>query len=269
MLEGINAVTTFDGTAYVLTSSQHTQLLTSGALGCATCHMAAVPTSGPGAGKVGGHTFNIVDRDSGFENVDNTCNAAGCHSGLTTLNRTANGDYDGDGTIEGVRTETLGLLDLLKNALYAAGASRLLVNGNTGLPTTEPEICTGPGTPLACCTGVRTGPTCTDPDAHGENPYWATSRCSAGARVGLPCRGTGVGTAPFDCPGGSCTATVPSGELVTVEDAIWNWEFVDNSGDLGVKNTGYAIGLLQIAYKGVTNTAVPGPITAYRYSPAP
>jgi hypothetical protein len=60
---------------------------------------------------------------------------------------------------------------------------------------------------------------------------------------------------------------VPALELPTVEDAIWNWEYVDNSGDLGVKNTGYAIGLLQIAYQGVTNTPVPN--AAYRYDPAP
>ena len=28
-------------------------------------------------------------------------------------------------------------------------------------------------------------------------------------------------------------------------NAIWNWEYVDNSADLGVKNTGYAVGLLR------------------------
>jgi hypothetical protein len=218
--------------------------------------MAPVPTSGLGAGKVGGHTFNIVDRDSGFENVANSCNAAGCHTGLTTINRPANGNYDGNGAIEGVRTETLNLLILLKDALNAAGAFRLLLDPVTGLPTADP-----PG-------GLS-------PDGAPSYPYWTTRKCSGGTRDGLACSGTGAGTAPFNCPGGgACNSSVPAGELVTVEDAIWNWEFVDKSEDLGVKNTGYAIGLLQIAYKGVTNSAVPGlplpaPPVAYRYSPAP
>ncbi|MBI4716983.1 MAG: SMP-30/gluconolactonase/LRE family protein [Planctomycetes bacterium] len=274
MLEGINAVLTFPtgpgAVTYAVSNSNHT---TNAGIFCTTCHMAPGPSSGPGAGKVGGHTFNLkvhdpADPDYGFENVDNTCNSAGCHTGVTSINRTAYGDYDGDGTIEGVQDETRGLLARLKDALYGAGASRLLVNGVTGAATTEPEICTAAGVPLACCTGVRTGPTCVDPDAEPANPYWTTTRCTGGTRAGLPCR-TGTGTAPFDCPGGgTCTAAVPSGNtLATVEDGIWNWEYVDNSGDLGVKNTGYAIGILQIAYKGVTGVAVPG--AAYRYSPAP
>jgi hypothetical protein len=248
MLEGINGVTTFDGTTYALTNSNHT---TNAGVNCTICHMAPGPTSGPGVGLVGGHTFRLKDHASGFENVANTCATAACHPGLTTINRTANGDYDGDGSgvlpvpPEGVQDETQGLMELVKDALYTAGASRLLLNATTRLPTTE-----------------------ADPEAEPTNPYWTTSKCSGGSRDGLPCRGTGVGTVPFTCPdGGACNSTVPAGELVTVEDAIWNWEFVDNSGDLGVKNTGYAIGLLQIAYKGVTNNPIPN--AQYRYDPAP
>jgi len=293
MLEGINAVTVFPtGTGaitYVLSNSNHS---TNAGLNCTTCHMAPGPTSGPEVGKVGGHSFRLVDHETGFENVS-VCNAAGCHTGLTTINRTANGDYDGDGTVEGVQDETNGLFALLKDAIYGAGASRLLLNGITGLPTTEPEICTGASTPLACCTGVRTGPTCTDPDATPTNPYWTLSRCVGGTSAGLPCSGTGAGTAPFNCPSGACTVLVPTGNRTsTIINAIWNWEFVDNSGDRGIKNTGYAVGLLQIAYKGVTGNAVArlsgctgagtpwacctgvgtgscSAITAYRYSPAP
>lgn len=246
MLEGINAVTTFDGIAYNLISSQHTQLLNGGSLGCASCHMGAGPTSGPAVGKVGGHTFKIVDNDSGYENVDTTCNSAACHEGVTTINVTANGNYDGIGGIQGIQTETAGLLNLLKTALYNIGASRLLLDPDTGLPTDE-----------------------SNPHAEPANPYWTTRKCVGGTRNGLYCNGTtGAGTAPFDCTGGgTCSLSVPSGDVVTVEDAIWNWEYVENSGDLGVKNTGYAIGLLQIAYKGVTNTAVPS--AQYRYTPAP
>lgn len=227
MLEGINGVTLFDGTNYGLTNSNH---VTNAGIDCTVCHMAPGPSTGPGVGLVGGHTFRVKDHDTGFENVGNTCATSACHPGLTTINRTANGDYDGDGTTEGVQDETRGLLDLLEAALNAAGANRLFD------PVTEQP----------------------------SNPYWATSLCVGGSRDGEPCTGT---TAPFNCPGGTCTASVLPTELATVEDAIWNWEYVDNSGDFGVKNTGYAIGLLQIAYKGVTNNPVPG--AAYRYSPAP
>jgi hypothetical protein len=40
---------------------------------------------------------------------------AGCHAQgqFTTFNRTAYGDYDGDGTIEGIQDEVQGLLDIL------------------------------------------------------------------------------------------------------------------------------------------------------------
>jgi len=264
MLEGINGVTTFPSgegaVAYSLTNSNHS---TNTSVDCTTCHMAGVPTSGPEAGKVGGHTFNLKVHDPddeafGFENVANACSAVACHPGLTTFNRPADanpagGDYDGDGTIEGVQDETGGMLGLLKDALYVAGASRVLVSSETGLPTTE-----------------------TDPNAAPTYPYWTLRRCSGGSRDGLACNGTGAGNAPFNCPGGgACNAAVPAGDpTATVVNAIWNWEYVDNSGDLGVKNTGYAIGLLQIAYKGVAGSAVPqlpppAPLVAYRYTPAP
>jgi predicted CXXCH cytochrome family protein len=201
---------------------------TNAGIDCTVCHMAPGPTVGPEVGMVGGHTFRLKNHDTGYENVGNTCATAACHPGATTINLPANGDYDGDSVTEGVQNETQGLLNLLEVALNTAGAYRLL-----------------------------------DETGHGVNPYWATKTCAGGTRAGLVC----TGTAPFDCPGGSCTNSVPAGELATVEDGIWNWQYVENSGDLGVKNTGYAIGLLQIAYKGVTNNPVPN--AAHRYSPAP
>lgn len=240
MLEGINGISAFDGTTYSVSSSNHT---TNAGVDCTVCHMAPGPSSGPEMGMVGGHTFKIKNHDTGFENVATTCGTSACHPGLTTINRIANGDYDGDAVTEGVQDETRGLLTLLENALGTAGAFRTLLDPNTGLPTTDPN-----GTPAY--------------------PYWTTKACSGGSRNGLACSGTGAGTAPFNCPdGGACNTSVATLELATVEDAIWNWEYVDNSGDFGVKNTGYAVGLLQVAYKGVTNNPVPG--AAYRYSPAP
>jgi hypothetical protein len=67
--------------------------------GCVTCHY----DSGHALGK---HDF-----------LPNTQTCAGCHPGLTTFDRTARGDYDGDGALEGIQTEVSGLLDILKAAL--------------------------------------------------------------------------------------------------------------------------------------------------------
>jgi hypothetical protein len=110
-----------------LGNSAHTALTS-----CVDCHMAATPGVSahdgilePGEDKVGGHTFAVKfveegDEDNGFENVVNAC--VSCHDGLDVLNRTANGDFDGNGTIEGVQDETRGLLTILQAALVSFGA---------------------------------------------------------------------------------------------------------------------------------------------------
>ncbi len=124
-LQGINGIA-FGNT---LQNSPHKTLAS-----CTDCHMAPSPAAGqPGAGKVGGHSFNMKvthagDPDLGFENVQNACNTAACHGGtepLEDFNRTAFGDYDGDGTIEGVEDETQGLLDLVLAQIQAKGAVQL------------------------------------------------------------------------------------------------------------------------------------------------
>ncbi|MBU0617135.1 MAG: hypothetical protein KKI02_05415, partial [Planctomycetes bacterium] len=161
---------------------------------CANCHMAASPAEGqPGAGKVGGHSFNMAvhdedDPDYGFENVENACNSAACHGNtgaLTVLNRTAYGDYDGNGAVEGVQDEVAGLLELVFVEIEATGAIFL-----------------------------------------GSYPYWDLSG-------------------------------VDPDMLQTVRDAIWNYEYVDNDASLGVHNTGYAVGLLQVTYEALAGAPVP------------
>jgi len=196
MLEGINGVTF----GYTLTNSPHSTLAN-----CIDCHMAPSPAPGqPGAGKIGGHSFNMKvhdpsDPDFGVENVQNACNTPACHGAtgrspdllITELNREAFGDYDGDGTIEGVQDETQGLMDLVLAQIQAKGAVQL-----------------------------------------PAYPYWVTS-----------------GVAPADLP--------------IVQDAIWNWEYVDNSGDLGIHNTSYAVGLLQVTYRVLAGADVPGGFLRY------
>ncbi len=192
MLVGINGAE-FGNTS--LGNSEHTT-----AAGCSDCHMAPSPTAGnPGAGKVGGHSFNMTvhtpgDPDEGFENVENAC--GGCHTGLTAFNRTARADFDGNGTVEGVQDEVQGLMDTLLTAITDTGAIYL-----------------------------------------GHYPYWDFS----------------------------AVVDDPPGFLQTVRDAVWNWEYVKNDGSLGVHNTEYAVGLLQLSYEQVTGTILPG--ADLRYTP--
>ena len=196
MFEGINA-NEFGAT---ILNSAHTTVAQ-----CVDCHMAPGPAAGPGAGKVGGHSFALkvhdpADPDFGFENVEGACNAAACHGdsgALTTINRTAYGDYDGDGAVEGVQDEVAGLMDLVFDEIIASGAEFL-----------------------------------------GGYPYW---------------RYTNV-------------VDDPPGFLQTVQRSVWNWEYVDNSGDFGIHNTGYAVGILQVTYAQLTGNAVPG--ADLRYTPA-
>ncbi len=229
MLEGVNG----KDFGHVLTNSQHTVL----GVTCMNCHMAPSPAAGmPGAGKVGGHSFNMkvhdpADPDFGFENIANSCNAAQCHGGsnpVTSINRTAYGDYDGDGTIEGVQDEVQALMDMVFAEIQVKGAVFL-----------------------------------------GHYPYWDLSGldytnavCVGGLSDGLAC------ATDADCDdlvvGDAAGNCVPPDEQL-VRDAIWNYEYVDNSGDLGIKNTGYAVGLLQVTILELTGDDVLG--ADLRYTP--
>lgn len=252
MLEGVNGD---EFGSLGLTNSAHTFMAT-----CTTCHMADGPAEGnPGAGKVGGHTFNMMvhapdgfctggidngepctadadcddlqvddgagtctpsDPDDGFEN-HGACNSIACHgsSPLTTFNRLAWADYDNDGTTEGVQDEIQGLLDLVLVEIEALGAVKL-----------------------------------------GGYPYWSLAGldpagfCDGGIDDGQPC------VADADCDdlvlddaAGSC---MPADEPL-VRSAIWNYEYVDNDASLGIHNTDYAGGLLQLTYEKLTGAPLP------------
>jgi hypothetical protein len=83
---------------------------------CIGCHMAQ-PNIHDGY-KVGGHSWNMVDEDTGT-NLVAVC--ADCHDGVTSYNFPADEDFDHDGNVEGVQTEVEGLLDSLAVLLYNAG----------------------------------------------------------------------------------------------------------------------------------------------------
>ena len=94
ILAGANAASfglTFDK------NSAHTNVVSNT---CVDCHMATppVPIKGSTQPKIGGHTFAMRDDVTSpvlTMNVVNACDT--CHTGLTTYDRTARGDYDGDG----------------------------------------------------------------------------------------------------------------------------------------------------------------------------
>lgn len=86
---------------YTYTNSPHTTFVGKGCIGC---HY------NPAAD--GNHTFNPTV---------NQCRV--CHPGLLTFDRTAQADWDGDGAIEGIRTELTGSLARLADAILAAPTS--------------------------------------------------------------------------------------------------------------------------------------------------
>lgn len=119
---------------------------------CVTCHMAPNPVLEPGpdgkvgtrddvrALNVGGHSFAMAGENKGKE-VQNTasCEVEGCHAkgSLPTLDRTARGDYDGNGKVEGIQEEVKGLLKLLEEKLPKDDKGQVLSSTITADNTTE------------------------------------------------------------------------------------------------------------------------------------
>jgi len=101
------------------TNSSHTPLPE----GCLQCHY---PSGDPAA------------KTHSFEPALSTC--AVCHPGITTFDRVSYGDWDGDGTLEGLQSETDGLLAVLKTAILTGDAAVTFAgksffrNGLPGLP---------------------------------------------------------------------------------------------------------------------------------------
>jgi hypothetical protein len=134
ILLGTNAVE-YPGTRYA--NSVHTAIADS----CVACHMAAAPGNPTDSG---GHSFRMKTKD-GKDNV-NACRP--CHADLKSFDRTAYGDYDGDGTLEGHQTEVHGLLLKTEEAIvklvpgarkigHAKGKIVFEGEGGKPVPTTD------------------------------------------------------------------------------------------------------------------------------------
>jgi formate-dependent nitrite reductase cytochrome c552 subunit len=93
---------------------------------CVACHMYPNPAIGaPGHNQVGDHTFNMsyMDGDTKVENLA-ACNQ--CHAGSFAVDKfdfksLAAKDWDGNGVVAGIQTETQGLLDRVRTLLTTTG----------------------------------------------------------------------------------------------------------------------------------------------------
>jgi len=109
---------------------------------CVTCHMAD-PTSSVGQPDAvhGGHTFSLRD-DKGTadpsDDVTNQATACGtCHQQIASLDYPADGDYDGDGVVEGTQTEVQGLFDILRPRILSSMAGTSINAGSGKIDVTS------------------------------------------------------------------------------------------------------------------------------------
>lgn len=105
----------FPGLSYTFPSSPHGNQVREA---CAGCHMGA--TVNHDGYMVGGHTFKMVDEESGETQVG-ICANSSCHPSANSLDFTADQDYDLNGTVEGYMTEMEGMMDSLAILLTDAG----------------------------------------------------------------------------------------------------------------------------------------------------
>ncbi|MEW6660883.1 MAG: ammonia-forming cytochrome c nitrite reductase subunit c552 [Bacillota bacterium] len=96
MLMGVGA---FENPNKIYNNSAHTANPDT----CLSCHNIKVDG-------ISNHYFKITE-----EQAEAACGS--CHPGLTTFNRLALGDYDGNGKVEGIQDETKGLLKLLEKEI--------------------------------------------------------------------------------------------------------------------------------------------------------
>ncbi|MEZ5357307.1 MAG: hypothetical protein R3F48_00660 [Candidatus Zixiibacteriota bacterium] len=113
----------FPGEGYSFATSPHALVVDNACIGC---HMGD-PSTHIGY-KIGGHSFNMVDEESG-EDLHALCADASCHgTAADEFDFTADADYDHDGTIEGYQTEIEGMMDSLIVLLQGQG----ILNGTGG-----------------------------------------------------------------------------------------------------------------------------------------
>jgi len=110
----------FPSQSYTFPSSPHGNQVREA---CAGCHMGQTRTHT--GYNVGGHSFKMVDVESGETQVG-ICADAACHPTADAFDFTADQDYDLNGLVEGYQTEFEGMVDSLRTLLLAEG----VIDGN-------------------------------------------------------------------------------------------------------------------------------------------
>ena len=150
-----------------------------------------------------------------------------CHTTAVDFRDVARGDYDGDGIVKPVQDEIQGLLTQVLGAINAKLA--VLTGGSNTLLITGGRIkYTGGGAPAV----IRTFPGPSVPLS--ENPT-------------------------------AWTSLTPSqqADWLALYQAAYDYSFVLNDNSGGIHNTGYAVNLLQSAYKAVTGSAIGAPFVPF------
>lgn len=204
---------------------------------CVGCHMAPTPAlPSPEHNLVGGHSVALTTGT--FQHLG-AC--TGCHAGLTTFNRIAYADFDGDGMVAGVQDETKGLVSLLGAALATQAASLWPVQTRTvGVAVPNLAVVVQQGVirllghydPLAGQPPTNLG----DCDPLTPAASWP-EQC-------------------FAFPAGQIPAS-PGPEEDFLR-AAWNLFLVKADGSRGVHNAAYTISVLQRSYQTVAGQPVPG-----------
>jgi hypothetical protein len=146
----------------------------------------------------------------------NTASCTQCHTVALDFQVAARGDYDGDSVLESVQDEVTGLRDAL---LAAVNAKLTALVGEAATLA----IASGRVKYMKTASGaLRTFP---GPSVSaGDNPDISWASLSPGAQA----------------------------EWLALYQAAYNHTFVGNDKSAGIHNTGYAVNLLQSAYKAVT-----------------
>lgn len=149
-----------------------------------------------------------------------------CHTTASNFENNARADYDGSSATGSVQAEISGLRALLLTAI------------NTKLVSLV-----GPGTTLAVSSRVR------------------YNKLGSGTLRTFP----GPSVTPGDNPDIVWSALSPAqqAEWLALYQAAYNYQFVGNDKSGGIHNTGYAVNLLQSAYKAVTGTPVGAPFVPF------
>lgn len=150
-----------------------------------------------------------------------------CHTTAVDFRDVARADYDGSGIAQPIQDEIAGLLAALKTAIDAK------VTTLVGSPATFSIVSGRIKYTIAAGSLVRTFPGPGVPA--GENPEISYGALSSADK------------ATWDA----------------LYSAAYNWAFVSNDHSEGIHNTGYAVNLLQSAYKAVTGSTIGSPFVPF------